>query len=401
MIKRGRKAFTLVELVVVIAVIAILSGVSIAVYSGITKNAKQTALFQEAYNAGTVAMLEEDDHKLDDGSFVLIAKDNGYYKFDYKDNVLNQSSIFISRDEFIGPQDNFFTYTNKENKRKTRHSVANVCISELKDNAIVYSYGNVPSKTQFPTPEEILKGKKLSILGDSISTFKDSHHSPSYNPEGNATYYYQDDTKKTPNDINDTYWMKLINKYEFTLGVNESYSGSYISKTSDNVPAMCSTSRVESLGSNGNPDLVFLYGGTNDFQAQSGYTEGTFDINKIYLNETGDSFNDFSTGFAVTIERIQNAYPKAEIVVLLNNSGKSIAIRNQGDDVMKSICNSYIESRGFNINIVDLRESFFLEVGNEYTLNNMHPNAAGHNKIYEFVSEKLSEYILSGNLSFD
>ena len=41
--KNVKKGFTLVELVVVIAIIAILAGVGVAVYSGITKNAKTTA----------------------------------------------------------------------------------------------------------------------------------------------------------------------------------------------------------------------------------------------------------------------------------------------------------------------------------------------------------------------
>ena len=51
------KGFTLVELVVVIAVIAILAGVSVGAYFGITKSANDSKLLQEAKTASTVLRL--------------------------------------------------------------------------------------------------------------------------------------------------------------------------------------------------------------------------------------------------------------------------------------------------------------------------------------------------------
>ncbi|MBQ9510541.1 MAG: prepilin-type N-terminal cleavage/methylation domain-containing protein, partial [Clostridia bacterium] len=41
--KRNKKGFTLVELVIVIAVIAILAGVMIAVFSGVVRRANENA----------------------------------------------------------------------------------------------------------------------------------------------------------------------------------------------------------------------------------------------------------------------------------------------------------------------------------------------------------------------
>ena len=48
-----KKGFTLVELVVVIAVIAILAGVSVGAYFGITNSARDSKLLQEAKTVST------------------------------------------------------------------------------------------------------------------------------------------------------------------------------------------------------------------------------------------------------------------------------------------------------------------------------------------------------------
>ena len=51
--KKAKRGFTLVELVVVIAVIAILAGVSVGAYFGITDSANNSKLQQEAKTALT------------------------------------------------------------------------------------------------------------------------------------------------------------------------------------------------------------------------------------------------------------------------------------------------------------------------------------------------------------
>lgn len=51
--KNNRKGFTIVELVIVIAVIAILAGVLIPTFAGVTSKAKDSKALQEAKNAYT------------------------------------------------------------------------------------------------------------------------------------------------------------------------------------------------------------------------------------------------------------------------------------------------------------------------------------------------------------
>lgn len=64
--KNNRKGFTIVELVIVIAVIAILAGVLIPTFAGITAKAKKSAAEQEATNLyKEVYALDMSDGKLD------------------------------------------------------------------------------------------------------------------------------------------------------------------------------------------------------------------------------------------------------------------------------------------------------------------------------------------------
>lgn len=57
--KMNKKGFTIVELVIVIAVIAILSAVLIPTFGGITENAKKSAAMQEVKHAHTATISDE------------------------------------------------------------------------------------------------------------------------------------------------------------------------------------------------------------------------------------------------------------------------------------------------------------------------------------------------------
>lgn len=82
--KNTKKGFTIVELVIVIAVIAILSAVLIPTFSSVVKKAEESAALQEATSAVTI-LLAEEDGQLDttEGTTYNIIYKNGKNEYWY------------------------------------------------------------------------------------------------------------------------------------------------------------------------------------------------------------------------------------------------------------------------------------------------------------------------------
>jgi type IV pilus assembly protein PilA len=85
----NKKGFTIVELVIVIAVIAILAGVLIPTFSGVVKKAKENAALQEVKNAYTATLADDlstpetegDKVNVDTDIYVIVDEDI-YIKID-------------------------------------------------------------------------------------------------------------------------------------------------------------------------------------------------------------------------------------------------------------------------------------------------------------------------------
>lgn len=82
----NRKGFTIVELVIVIAVIGILAGVLIPTFAGIIEIANESAEFQAASAAYKQALAEE---LADDGEIGDAENTQGDYTFTWVDGVLD------------------------------------------------------------------------------------------------------------------------------------------------------------------------------------------------------------------------------------------------------------------------------------------------------------------------
>ena len=89
--KLNKKGFTIVELSIVIAVVAILSAVMIPTFSGIVKKAKKSAAAQEADTALTAVITEEEAQLNEAATYYFISGD---YWFKYENGKLvDQTAI--------------------------------------------------------------------------------------------------------------------------------------------------------------------------------------------------------------------------------------------------------------------------------------------------------------------
>ena len=192
------------------------------------------------------------------------------------------------------------------------------------------------------------QGKVISILGDSISTF--AGYIPTadgFNLEHLARY--PQDNLLT--DVNETWWMQVINTLDAKLGINDSWRGATVSgaapvttgTTGENA-SMANLVRIQNLGSNGTPDVILFYGGTNDLAHVSNV--GAFDAANApsTVDLTTAKWDNLADGYVHTLLRLRHFYPDAQIVCLLptyTDSYYSDSKLAQANEVLAAICEHY------------------------------------------------------------
>ena len=85
--KMNKKGFTIVELVIVIAVIAILAGVMIPTFGGVIDNANKTTAKQEASNVYK-QLMTADPTINDEVIYITITKGDNTYNFSVTDGAV-------------------------------------------------------------------------------------------------------------------------------------------------------------------------------------------------------------------------------------------------------------------------------------------------------------------------
>ena len=164
--------------------------------------------------------------------------------------------------------------------------------------------------------------KKVSILGDSYSTFKGvgpSHYAPFY-----------------PNDRNDvteveqTWWSLYIKAKGYQLEKNDSWGGTTICGTGYGGMDASRNNFIARADSLGNPDIIFVFGGTNDAWANSPVGEYQ------YADWSKEDCKSFRPALACLLDMLQKRYPKATIYSLLNSE-----LREPINESMREVCKHY------------------------------------------------------------
>ena len=164
--------------------------------------------------------------------------------------------------------------------------------------------------------------KKVSILGDSYSTFT------GHNPEGYAPFYPNDRNDVT--EVEQTWWSLYIKAMGYELEENNSWGGTTICNTGygrmDSSKSSF-TSRVDMLG---NPDIIFIFGGTND--AWAGSPVGEY----MWEGWTKEDCKNFRPAYACLLDMLQKKYPNAKIYSLLNSE-----LREEINESSREVCKHY------------------------------------------------------------
>lgn len=166
----------------------------------------------------------------------------------------------------------------------------------------------------------------ISILGDSYSTFKGY-----VLPDTNYVWYPQE--KAENNDVQDVrqlWWHQMIREHGYRLCQNNSFSGATICHTGykgDDYSDRSFCTRLRYLGS---PDVILVFGGTNDSWAKSPI--GDFQ----YGNWQKSDLYNFRPAMAYLLANLQNYYPGTEVYVIINTE-----LSEEVTSSMKTICDHY------------------------------------------------------------
>lgn len=291
--------------------------------------------------------------------------------------------------------------------------------------------GTEPGPGPDPGPEPT--GPKFAIFGDSISTYAGYI-------QGYTTYYPYNPNQEsnTVDSVDKTYWMQLIKKFDGALAMNISYSGSCVSYAQDTYT--CSTSgkanklaarqtrcfleRYKEHSDLGNPDIIILYGGTNDRVFSRGNVPCDGDQTKIdwksgvanvpsvdggkgqYAPAAGEvdalcatasenlDTDFFMHAYVVLLRQMLADHPNAKIACLVGDG-----MTDAQEAWIKGVC-TYMASHGYQNRI---KAVSFHNAGNtdgkKYDPNipkqqaSVHPNALGMTYMANYIYNELKDWL--------
>lgn len=167
----------------------------------------------------------------------------------------------------------------------------------------------------------------ISILGDSYSTFKGY-----VVPDSNYVWYPQENPANNDvQDVRQLWWQQLIRNHQgYRLCQNNSFSGATVCHTGYDGADYSDRSYCTRLWNLGSPDVILVFGGTNDTWAKSpigDFQYGNWQKNDLYK---------FRPAMAYVLENLLNRYPGVRIYVIIND-----ILSDEVTASMKTICQHY------------------------------------------------------------
>ncbi len=270
---------------------------------------------------------------------------------------------------------------------------------------------------------DIFSGKKVSVMGDSISTYINISNGTAADTTNstirkNSTYYHNVHNEVLlDNDVGKTWWQRTINHLGADLLVNNSDSGGFILdyKDNGNKPAYLRANQLhddtgEDAGTT--PDMVFLYLGTNDFARYGKNGKDFGSVSEIDFDaipeKCGDTYkaSNVAEAYAILLYKITVEYPDAKIYCL--SLIDAIPWHKDGRDQKIDAFNAMIAAlaeyygasfvdiyNGTGINQENIDEYVPIYDGDEDD-NMYHPNAAG----FALISDVLLDLIIENTENY-
>lgn len=169
--------------------------------------------------------------------------------------------------------------------------------------------------------------QRVSILGDSYSTFEDF-----MTPSTNELWYYAKNapSKTDVNRVQDTWWWQFIHDNGYTLCVNNSYSGATIGYQGYDQNDYSARSFLKRVYNIGDPDILFIFGGTNDSWANEPVGEYK------WADWTYGDYYTFRPALASLLNWVTLHHPNMPVYFLINSE-----LREDITESCKTICDHY------------------------------------------------------------
>lgn len=206
-----------------------------------------------------------------------------------------------------------------------------------------------------------INAQRVSILGDSYSTFEDF-----VTPSTNELWYYAKNKpgKTDVNRVEDTWWWQLIYQNGMKLETNNSYSGATIGFKGYDGNDYTERSFLKRMRNIGSPDILLVFGGTNDSWA--GEEVGEYK----YADWQWGDFYTFRPAMAYMVNWIKLHHPNVKVYYIINTE-----LRDDITESMKTIC------RHYNVPYIELKD---------IDKKSGHPSVKGMKAIAEQVGEAIN-----------